>query len=776
MLILRGHVIKVDSDGSRARNKHAPERHIAMARFKIRAEDETIYDMKYEGHLPLEKDDYIVADASDQLDAYLVLRRPHVSLPENPDIVIQKLCSPKLLSRQEAELFYRQIEDEFATTTVVSYLNRVSRRYVNQKNMNITRFEKLGWKGDAIKRVLEWWHKHRIIRQLILLGPTKAELEPLFKHLTGDEIIELCFTNPSVLYSVNPTTIDTLVTTYKLTLSDDQRTCGEITRKIYYHLTKDGYICTPLSMLLQYPIAQLGDMLVREYFIKFEYDSAYLPYPYKVETYIADYIITQLEQDFPVYELPLNYKLAQEKDENDKNWEHRGAINHALRHPISAISGPAGSGKTSLIIELVKFIGVDEVIVTSFTGKAVTCLRKKFNKDLDLQGQVNLKTIDSLICSDKIPVSCVIIDEISMVTTELMYRFLHKYGNGFRLILVGDINQLPPIGWGSFMLEVENCIPIYRLEETYRTESPKILHNSFKLRMERKMPCHFECGPEFQMYYGAVPTIEELIWKLNHCVDLNRVSIICSSGKTKVGDQEIKHTKILNDIFQSMVIPPENKHVMFNGSKWSIGDRVMMTVNNWTQNLANGDEGRIVDILDGEGEDVPGKLIITFPDIVDEAIFELSYPPENLDEIAEDLAELIGCDNNEPEENPSSHFDDGFNQGGMSDNDECKNPEKKPPPKKPLYASSLVLAYAMTVHKSQGSEYDYVIVYLPTFRRGFSTRNLLYTAITRAKFYVVLVENGNTINSNWGTIDRMTVENLQHRHDNLSKRLPVYNI
>lgn len=348
----------------------------------------------------------------------------------------------------------------------------------------------------------------------------------------------------------------------------------------------------------------------------------------------------------------------------------------------------------------------------SFTGKAVARIR-------EVTGQKEPMTMHMAIAlGDKKTVNHVIIDEASMVTSDLLYEFINKYGNNFRLTLVGDPNQLMPIGWGMLFDQLikSKIIPAYTLHTCHRTGHNGILTNATNI-VECNVPDYngppfrFEDSDEFNILEGNTDTIGELVKILQDSgINSNKITVITPFNK---------YIDEINTICQQIYNSDKRLAKDGNGKIWRINDRVMMTENNYKINVMNGDEGIITDLTQSE-------IKVTFKDGTDH-IFSLSV----------DTSEALG----------SIEEGEKVNYG------------------KALTTSSLILSFCVSVHRYQGSECDFIIFFIPEAKESkFLNRNLMYTGITRAKKIIWMVGDYNTML-------RAATTAPAYRCDNLSQRL-----
>lgn len=403
--------------------------------------------------------------------------------------------------------------------------------------------------------------------------------------------------------------------------------------------------------------------------------------------------------------------------------------------------------------------------LASFTGKAVARIR-------EVTGSRKASTIHRLIANAKkdpyikfskefeknkdaqeIDFDYVVIDEASMVTTELLYDFLKAYPNIGHIILIGDTNQLQPIGWGSLFSQLvkSKTIPIYRLNTNFRVytidgERDGVILNAnaiislgpgdppFSYTIENNFRI-IQAGSEIyrntytgeSMEAGKAAVYGKVTEFLHAGIPVGGFVVLCPYN------QPIDE---LNKRIQKIYDKGAPKVVDSRGVIWMVGDVVVLLLNLKDLMIFNGEQGVV--------KEVNSKSIS-----VDFGVSGVH------DFLLEPTLELNGID----KDTTSSRYKyrnrdaDKITEEDIDDTDERT-------------VKLLKHAYCMSVHKSQGSEFNFVIVYIPYITNGsFISKNLIYTAITRTKraCYIVMPN-----------IDLFTVASLKnpaYRCDNLAKRL-----
>lgn len=383
------------------------------------------------------------------------------------------------------------------------------------------------------------------------------------------------------------------------------------------------------------------------------------------------------------------------------------AIKEAFENNVFILTGGPGTGKTTIIkamIDLFCMYGMN-VELCAPTGRAAKRMSeatsfetKTIHRLLEAQTRENEEMY--FFRNEENPLECdaIIIDECSMIDLPLMANLLKAVTSRTKLIMIGDIHQLPPVGPGSVFKDIIKSDRYNTIELTHifrQAQKSMIVVSAHAINNGEHLELVPKSGNDF--YYVARNTSEEITKtiielctnripkKYNYNI-FSGIQIISPSRKGENG------TEVLNANIQASVNPPspklKEKKVL--GGIFRVNDKVMQIKNNydifWTKGnedgmgIFNGDIGVIEDISMRDEE-----ITINFDGRV------AKYDFTQLDE--------------------------------------------------------LELAYAVTVHKSQGSEYPVVVIPIFRFSPKLLTRNLLYTAVTRAKELVIIVGDGNIMNN-----------------------------
>lgn len=619
---------------------------------------------------------------------------------------------------------YRAIEDMAdGEENIIGFLSSTAQQWTDTRNIDILHMFS-GTEPENIKKILNWWHKERNLRRLFLFGLTKKEINAA--RMTCDVIYEKCIENPYTVPSIPLEKCDMILDMLNKKPEADEKIRGSIVRMIWKNLNDNGWTGTP-SRIVRKQYSNIKDhieILKSKYDVVVDKETVYLTFPYKVETWFADYIVNKHKEDVITYDTPLDIAITLESGKVIKrdsaiykfsaSDDQKKAIQGALDHTICAITGPPGTGKSKAvggIIENLEIRGV-KYAVCAFTGKAVSRLR-------EITGKKTPCTIHKLISNSKRLKATkkdqfekdvifdsyehVVVDEASMVTTELMYDLIKAYPDVKKLTFVGDCNQLSPIGWGSLFHQLlkSNTIPVYKLLTNFRVytatgEKDGIIANANAMIAHDPMfPFEFIPATNFSVMEGAIDRVYDIVFScFESGIKVDQVVVITPYNKT---------LPILNKKIQEIFNIGAPFTVDSRGVKWMIGDRVMLLENDQTIGVFNGENGIIKELSE--------KCVLV--DFGSSGSHEFLLEPSI-----------------EPQSNQSYNTKKKYHQGQETDvvyeEDDDFSDERT--------VIKLIHSYALTIDKSQGSEWDFVIVYIPEFNSGsFMNTNRIYTSFTRAK-------------------------------------------
>lgn len=610
------------------------------------------------------------------------------------------------------------------------YMNRISAEY-NRNSRESNLYEKFfpELDKDNAKKLLRNWYSLRVVRQLQMLGLTNDEIKD--SKIQPDVLYDKIRLNPYTIPFISLERCITLCQRYSVQATDVQIKKGEILRSVYQNTKNRGWSGTPFFILRKkHPyLSEYLDDLVADTDLEGNTVGGYglvraksgdtdllmLRECFRCEMHVFKYIVKIVsERNADKRYMEPVYRMTTLSD------DQKCAISGALNNAVSVITGGGGSGKTTSITEVILNLEYHKMnfLIVSFTGKAVVRVRQVLKQaqlsDSLIEPTFTIhRAIYKGIHRDEDDITHLIIDEASMCTTELISEFLSKFVNIRWICCVGDCNQLLPISWGSFFTEIISSgrIPVYYLTKNHRTykvegEEDGILTNCHAIANHpRDVPFTFKEFPNFKTTNGNERTIQYFITNF-HRANVKDYQLTVVTPYNKVRES-------INTFFQSVYrteYGPEGEFKDTKGRIWKKYDKVIMLENNYDIEVMNGEEGRVID--------------------VNSTFLTVSFDPDAVFYKEEDISR--GKFNRIHSFRLNIPLDDAY--GGN-----CKKPQVDS-----AHAGMLSHGYALTGHKSQGSEYDFVIAYIPPDKKpskSFLCRNLLYTILTRGKRAVYVIGN-----------------------------------
>ncbi|NLR05795.1 ATP-dependent RecD-like DNA helicase [Streptococcus mutans] len=400
-----------------------------------------------------------------------------------------------------------------------------------------------------------------------------------------------------------------------------------------------------------------------------------------------------LEKEISSQDIQTEIKHIQAEFNINYDKAQKNAIQKAIQSKVFLLTGGPGTGKTTVINGIIKAYAnlhqIDlqksdlPIILAAPTGRAARRMNEltglpsaTIHRHLGLNGDSEYQALDDFLDCDLI-----IIDEFSMVDTWLANQLFSSIASNTQIVIVGDSDQLPSVGPGQVLADLLkiNRLPQVSLTKIFRqSEDSTIVTLANQIRQGR-LPTDFTAKKADRSYFEAQSThIPQMIQK-----------IVSSALKSGIDAQEIQilapmyrgqaGITHLNKLMQDLLNPLNNQlEFQFNDLHFRKGDKVLHLINDAQINVFNGDIGYITDLI-------PAK-----------------YTESKQDEM---ILDFDGTEINYP-----------------------RNEWLK-----------ITLAYAMSIHKSQGSEFKVVI--LPVTRQSgrLLQRNLIYTAITRSKSKLVML-------------------------------------
>ena len=546
----------------------------------------------------------------------------------------------------------------------------------------------------------------------------------------GVQSVAVIEDNPYTLLRVAPDmlfgTADTLAEHLGINGSDTRRLEAGL-EWILRSLDNQGHTCLPVDQL----IGRLDDLLQTDVddianFIEslLEQGALYstyyedILYIYPPEMYVSEVEGVHYTREFLLEADPIALDISSfiEKFERDNyiifGDAQKEAIQLSFFEKFSLITG--GTGKTTIIKALVKGFqlgGLGRIILCAPTGRAAKRLTEatEFEATTIHRLLVPVQGSDSYDFTknedDPLDIDVIIIDEASMLNVRLFYSLMAAIPKEAHVIIVGDVDQLPPIGAGFVLKDLldSDCVPYTRLNQIYRQSSGNTIVESAYAINRGEMPNLEGVSEEFSFipvksYDMMMKAIIDVYKREQETIeDELDIQIISPMRRGEAG------STLISQYVQQAVNPPDSYkgEVRVNGITYRVGDKVIQILNDYELEVFNGEIGVIYAIM---RTDICIRFIHK----------EVRLP---IDE-----------------------------------------------------AHMIMPAYAITVHKSQGSEYGVVIIpFVPRYG-GMLQRNLLYTAVTRAKRKVIIVGTTSAVERAVRTVnadERYTLfkERLQGRCD-----------
>lgn len=394
------------------------------------------------------------------------------------------------------------------------------------------------------------------------------------------------------------------------------------------------------------------------------------------------------------------------------------AVREAISSGVAVITGGPGTGKTTIINAIIKYFNnnAKEVLLAAPTGRAAKRMTESTGKKaetihrlLEFSGEPTDDTTTRRLTFNRnednpLEADVIIIDEASMLDATLFLSLLKAITYGTRLILVGDIDQLPSVGAGNVLHDIisSGCFPVTTLTSIFRqSKESSIVSNAHMI----KNGMHLTISNKSKDFF--------FIPRKNSAEILKEVNDLLT-------DNLPKYLKIMSKEIQ--VLTPMRRYEL---GVESLNKRLQNALNPKRKDIKEKDKG---DVIFREGDKVM--------QIKNNYKIEWRIPPsEDNDYVMEEGVGVFNGDMgyissiDDFNEEVLIHFDDG---------------------REAVYTYNMLdeveHAFAITIHKSQGSEYPAVIIPLLAGPEKLFNRNLLYTAVTRAKQMVVIVGNINLVN------------------------------
>ncbi|MGG7056076.1 SF1B family DNA helicase RecD2 [Nitrosomonas sp. ANs5] len=558
-----------------------------------------------------------------------------------------------------------------------------------------------------LERVTSAWSEQKVIREIMVFlqshGVGTSRSVRIFKTY-GEQAIDKVRENPYRLaldiHGIGFKTADTLA--QKLGIAPDSLIRAQAgVRHVLQEWSNDGHcaavretLCTMAVKLLEIPApvieegitAELNEGNLTAETID-QHETVFLTPLYRAEVGCANHLLRLNQGKTPWGTIDARKAIpwVEEQTGLTLSTSQRAAIELALQHKVTVITGGPGVGKTTLVNSILKILTAKHVNIAlcAPTGRAA----KRLSESTGLEAKTvhRLLEFDPAIFAFKhneefpLALDCLVIDESSMMDVTLMNQLLKAVPSNAALLIVGDVDQLPSVGPGAVLADIIDSgkIATVRLTEIFRQAlTSKIITNSHRIN-QGLLPQtdSSQALSDFYCIYAETP--EEIFTKLMQVVleripqrfnldPVSEIQVLTPMNRGGLG------ARSLNIELQQRLNGSSEPKVTRYGSIYAPGDKVIQQVNNYDKEVFNGDIGTVVSID------------------VEESLLQINFDDRTVDYEFNELDEIS-------------------------------------------------LAYAISIHKAQGSEYPAVVIPLAMQHYMLLERNLLYTGVTRGKQLVVII-------------------------------------
>lgn len=549
-----------------------------------------------------------------------------------------------------------------------------------------------------VAKIKESWEKQKDVKDIMVFlqghGVSSTYAAKIYKQY-GKDSIEKVQDNPYCLaddiWGIGFKTADGIAEKLGYEKNDLKR-CRSGILYTLSKLSEDGHVYSEREQLVKSAkellqadeehIVQALDQMIEAEDLILDDEAIFLPPFYYAEVGVANKIKRLLEDSSStLFDGTLNIEEIVKQTSIQYDDIQIAAIGQAVKSKFMVLTGGPGTGKTTTtlgIIAALESLG-QSILLAAPTGRAAKRMSEATGKEAKtIHRLLEYNPTEGYGRNDENPLQggVLIVDESSMIDVILMNSLLKAVPSQMKVILVGDIDQLPSVGAGNVLRDIidSDVVPVVRLTRIFRqAQSSRIITNAHKIN-QGVFP-DISNGKDADFFFikqedpelaakEIVNIVKNRIPKAYH-YSTNDIQVLAPMQRSVVGATN------LNIILQE-AINPEGDSLSRGGFKYRKGDRIMQIRNNYDKEVFNGDIGYVKEV--------------------------------NLEERT-----LTAIYEGRPVEYEDSELDE------------------------------LTLAYATTIHKSQGSEYPVVVIPLLMTHFVMLQRNLIYTGITRAKKICIIV-------------------------------------
>lgn len=445
-----------------------------------------------------------------------------------------------------------------------------------------------------------------------------------------------------------------------------------------------------------YDINEAIDALIEENRIIIEDEKYYLNQSYHVELKLAEKIKelnTSMQKEINETYIKSLIDAVEIKKNMSYTEIQKTAILKAITHKIAIITGGPGTGKTTIIDGLLEVYKVynkldfshpeiyEKIACLAPTGRAAKRMKELLNIQTSTIHRHLGYNYEGVFNYDEfhlLPQDLIIIDESSMIDLFLANKLFEAIKPSAQVIIVGDVDQLPSVGPGQVLSDLieSKTIEVIRLNEIHRqAKDSNIISLARSVNMQQLSYSDLESGNDVYLYHADYNKIQKTI--------INQVKGAIDKGYSLIDDIQVLAPMYkgelgidrFNQILQEHFNPNKKNKLIYKDKTFYVGDKVIQLINDPKRLIMNGDIGVIKSIETNEENDT--FVIVSYDDN------DVLYEKQDLDEIN--------------------------------------------------------LAYAISIHKSQGSEYKIVMMPMVKSYMHMLKKELIYTAITRAKQYLIIL-------------------------------------